>query len=378
LALTELVKQGNTSWLGKLEGAVAVIENDTCHFSVTGDAAIFLYRNQEATLISEGLADKDAATHPLKTFLEISSGKLLPGDTLLVSSPELFSLCSEELLLKNVSRMEGLAFARFVRTALVNELDLASSIIITIYEQEKPKSEPRRASLLEEASKINLQNVFSNSSFSSPLKSKNLGHKDSQDDAELQLNDGSEFSQTSSDYTDEKTGHIYVQGDTPEPNYQEPTRLRLALTEAWAAFTFTVHKNAKRWSKKSKRAALAGAEEFGNKASSLGVKSVHLTKKTSSQFVATSMAFMRSQKRRLKKKLARYQAARAIKKQTATLQSLNLTRIPQVTSSIFKETHITPQILPIQTDSSISPLEIPLSTIPFSQKIILIKLSSLL
>jgi hypothetical protein len=311
LALTELVKQGNTSWLGHLEGAVAVVENDTLHFSVTGDAAIFLYRNGEATLVSEGLADRDAASHPLKTFLEISSGKLLPGDTLLVSSPELFSLCSEELLLKNVSRMNTDAFVRFVRTALVNELDLASSTILTVHEAAKEKVASKRGTLLEEASKIKLQNVFSNASFQAPRKALVVEAPSTQAGETLPTE---EFREESGEYTDEKTGHIYVQGDTFGSPYQESSRLRLAMTETWAALSFTCKRGFKRWSKKSKKAALAGVVELSATAGVIKTKGVRSARQTSRHLLEASLSFLQDQKRTLRKFFLKQQAKRSAKK----------------------------------------------------------------
>lgn len=265
LALTELVKQGNTGWLGKLHGVVAVIENNNFHFSVTGDAAILLYRDSQVTLISEGLTDKDAATHPLKTFLEISSGALIAQDKILITSPELFTLCNTETLRKNAFRMDKNGFARFVRAALVNELPLGVSIIIDIDLAPVVVRPQKKAEALREESREKLQNVFSSTPFISsdtPISDERPSLEAVEEDEELLIEEG-ELPQ--SEYTDKKTGHIYVQGETHDDLYHEPSAWQLFLEEQLRPLLNTLGTTLKRFTKKSrkvvtKKAALVGVE----------------------------------------------------------------------------------------------------------------------
>lgn len=58
VALTELVKHGNISWLGKLHGALGILEKNHFHFSVTGEGSILLFRGDSCMEISEGLASR--------------------------------------------------------------------------------------------------------------------------------------------------------------------------------------------------------------------------------------------------------------------------------------------------------------------------------
>ena len=147
LALSEIVKNGDTRFMGRLHGVLAAIEDDRIHFSVTGNAAILLFRDGSLMDIGEGLASEDAATHPLKTFVEISSGQLLPGDCLLLVSPEIFTLFSPRELAQNARRLvpEG-RFVRFLETAMINELKTGSALVVTVAERKtRRKPEPKRA-----------------------------------------------------------------------------------------------------------------------------------------------------------------------------------------------------------------------------------------
>ncbi len=276
LALTELVKQGNTGWLGKLHGVVSVIENNNFHFSVTGDAAILLYRENQVTLISEGLADKDAATHPLKTFLEISSGSLNPEDKILITSPELFTLCEPEVLRRNAFRMDKNGFARYVRAALVNELPLGISIIIDLDvapAQPRPK---KKAEIFREESREKLQNVFSSTPF--------LPSDTPVSDERPPLEVPEEEDIAPIEYTDKKTGHIYVQGEMPSGRYTEPSSWHTFLEEyLWPAVE-AVSQFTKRLTKKSRKAVVKKVSLLGTEGKELGQTLWKLSREKGSHF----------------------------------------------------------------------------------------------
>ena len=303
LALTELVKQGNTAWLGKLNGVVSVTESNTFHFSVTGDASILLFREQQVTCISEGLADKDAALHPLKTFLEISSGALLPEDKVMITSPELFTICPLEILQKNAFRMDNSNFARFVRTALINELPLGVSIILDFQEaniQVIPKKKGRE---LREQSLEKLQNVFSGASFPGERKKAPTVIEEIEEEDVLE-------EEVQSEYTDQKTGHIYVQGDNVSHDFQEPTRFALFMQSFVFPTLAALSLSIKRASKKTRKQAFKQAGILSLEAKRIGEnflksskeKSLRLAKNTSKS-LQEKIAHLKetSQKRRQEK-----------------------------------------------------------------------------
>ena len=203
LALAELVKHGNVAWLGKLHGILCIFEKNNLHFSVTGEAKILLLRNNIFSEISEGLASPESSLHPIKTFVEVSSGRVMLHDKIILASPEIFTLLSLQDLEKHALRMDNERFAQFLRTALVNELDMAGAIIVDAYEG-KPVTLPKPP---KEHFPDTIQNVFSQKAFIPENRP-----------AETIVTPPVETAQglPSSEYIDSKTGHIYVQGDTPE------------------------------------------------------------------------------------------------------------------------------------------------------------------
>ncbi len=138
LALSELVKNGRTSWMGSLHGAIAVVEKDNIHFSATGEGKILLFRDGTLSDIGDGLASEEASVHPLKTFLEISSGRLTAKDCVLLATPEPLELFSPRDLERNASRLipEG-KFIRFLETAMINDLRAGAVVVLDAYEAER-------------------------------------------------------------------------------------------------------------------------------------------------------------------------------------------------------------------------------------------------
>ena len=205
LALAELVKHGNIAWLGKFHGVIGILEKNNIHFSATGEAKILLLRDRQLSEISAGLASEESSIHPIKTFSEVSSGRLMADDKIILTSPELFTLLSLEDVEKNALRMDSERFAQFLRTALTNELDLAGTIIIDITIG-KPVRPPKKKEINAEEP---LYNVFSQQTFIPNVRAE-------PENTPSQIAPPSE-------YTDSKTGHIYVQGGAPEKSRSHPS-----------------------------------------------------------------------------------------------------------------------------------------------------------
>lgn len=217
VALAEIVKHGNVSWLGHLHGALGAVSHNTIHFSVTGEGELYLARQENFHSISTGLADTGSEPHPLKTFTEVSSGELFDGDLVIALSPSVWSLFSPEELARSLNRLGPAGFEQFLRTALINELPVAAAAILLCsapVEVVKPlpvKKEPKKAP-------ANLENVWSGKTFSDALKA--TTRTDERD-----LKSTSENARE--EYTDSKTGHIYVQAsnenqfDVPESRWKE-------------------------------------------------------------------------------------------------------------------------------------------------------------
>lgn len=250
LALAELVKHGNVAWLGRFHGVIGSFEKGGLHFSATGEGSILLLRDGTLSDISEGLASDEASVHPIKTFTEISSGRLIRGDRIIFSSPELLRLFSTDDLLKNALRMDEGRFDQFLKTALVNELDMAGTIVMHIKEASPiAKKAPERKHEPSQTADA-VRNVFSQSAFSKKeTRSESIAEAVSEKEAR-------------NDYVDSKTGHIYVQGNDPVEPAAHPLieRLGLFAQELGASVRSSVGTQSK-WFRRTRKQLAIGAAE---------------------------------------------------------------------------------------------------------------------
>lgn len=202
LALSNLAEHGNISWLGKLNALIAVTEKNGLHLSQAGNASAFLLRSKILTDISEGLSPGDSEPNPLKTFVNVSSGRMEKNDKLIVTTSRIFDIFSLEEIKKSALRFSKKEFVQFLRTALGNELDRVAVLITDFDDKEIPiKKNP-----IKKSSKQSL-NAFSSEAFKE--KSANKDPDPQIEDANL--ND--EIKRAHSEFIDEKTGHIYIKED---------------------------------------------------------------------------------------------------------------------------------------------------------------------
>lgn len=89
--MAELAEQGNTAWIDNINSLIAVINDHDIHITQIGTAEAFLIRNKIISHITEGLSEKNDTKHPLNTYANISSGQMLNGDRIVMSTEHLFN-----------------------------------------------------------------------------------------------------------------------------------------------------------------------------------------------------------------------------------------------------------------------------------------------
>jgi hypothetical protein len=299
VALAEIVKHGNVSWLGHLHGALGAVSQNTLNFSVTGEGEIYLAREEALRSISEGLADTESEPHPLKTFTEVSSGDLFDGDLIFALSPSVWSLFSPEDLRRSLNRLGPAGFEQFLRTALVNELPIAAVALITCSAPvELQKPEKVQATLAKPAP--TLDNVWSDAPFNAAREAKQ---------SVKAAIDAAPLPEKREEYTDEKTGHIYVQASPDEAFEPDDNRWK----ERWTLFQHEFGTKMRGWSTASRKASRRIGKEstlaFGAVGSRLSLLRRSLARKVRS--LKRTLDENRATKRRAEEEAGRLQATEA-------------------------------------------------------------------
>ncbi len=204
LALSEVAKHGNVEWIGKLHASICVIEKNSIHFTVAGNAKIFLNRKKILTDIGEGLSSDENEPHPLKTFINVSSGRLEKEDRLIITCEDIFHVIKLADLKKNLERLTKPQFVQFLKTALSNELEMIATIVTDFEEAKKIPATKKMAAFNDDFQQEPI-NAFSNKSFPERNLASLANVDSNQSQEEL----------PPAEYTDKKTGHIYVQGGAP-------------------------------------------------------------------------------------------------------------------------------------------------------------------
>ena len=100
--LSELARRGLTGWYKKLNALISVYHKNEAYVSVTGSTSAFLLRENQFTNISDGVSS-GSKPHPLKTFVNLSSGALAEKDVIIFSTANLYNYISLEKLKRLLS-----------------------------------------------------------------------------------------------------------------------------------------------------------------------------------------------------------------------------------------------------------------------------------
>jgi len=146
LALSELARRGSVNWSGKINFAGGSLDKNNLHFSKLGTTAIFLLRGGAIADIGKGAGTEPEQVdpHPLKTFSDISSGKLEKGDCLIFATSDLAEIFSPEELRQNVARFSREEFPEIISASLASNSELAGTVIINMVPEEEIVTEVKK------------------------------------------------------------------------------------------------------------------------------------------------------------------------------------------------------------------------------------------
>ena len=101
--LAQITQNGETDWIGNLNGILGVLVENKMHIAQTGKCEAYIFRDGKINHLTYGLATNNIEAHPLKTFSNITSGELKSHDKVLLSSPDIYKHLSIDSLQQVIS-----------------------------------------------------------------------------------------------------------------------------------------------------------------------------------------------------------------------------------------------------------------------------------
>lgn len=125
--LATVTQNGETEWIGNLNGILATLVDESLILSSTGKTEAYLFRDGKINHLTYGMSDK-VEVHPLKTFSNIISGQLKAQDKVLVANKNLFQHLPLESLRQiitlNNASPAALQITKLLRKAKVKNVNL--------------------------------------------------------------------------------------------------------------------------------------------------------------------------------------------------------------------------------------------------------------
>ncbi len=142
-SLNSLAQKGENSWIGNLNSIIGlVIENDI-NIAQAGRFSGYIFRKSRISSLTENSHLKEEP-HPLKTFSDITQGRLVAGDRVVFGNIELYNHFSLDRIRKTVEELSANeALQEFYHALKRNKILTVNSIIIEAKSLEKMPDEAR-------------------------------------------------------------------------------------------------------------------------------------------------------------------------------------------------------------------------------------------
>jgi len=144
--LSDLAKQGNSEWLGKIHFICTTIAGQSIQFAQTGDPKTYLFRQGHFMDLSRKAIPNTRDPHPSKIFSNVVSGNIEAEDILIMATPQIEEIFSANGLKQLFISRPGLPDISDQINKVLREQEktrcLAILLLQTLQEPEPPASQP--------------------------------------------------------------------------------------------------------------------------------------------------------------------------------------------------------------------------------------------
>jgi len=121
--LNDFAQKGHKEWIGNLHFTAIASNKNRIHLGQTGEMIVRLFRGESASSISRKFQNQEAQ-EPAKTFSNIASGKIEPGDKIIVSTADIAEIATNQKIKELMSHQTTDGFYHY----LLNELKTSKKV----------------------------------------------------------------------------------------------------------------------------------------------------------------------------------------------------------------------------------------------------------
>jgi hypothetical protein len=172
--LADFAKKGHKEWIGNIDFSCIAFSKNSIHIAQAGNMLTLLFRGDSMTNIARKFSNKSKKSQPLKPFSNIASGSLEEDDKIIVSTPDILDITSNQKIKGLISQPTSEQLYEYLKDNLKKISSLACLILES---KSKPLVIEKKGPSIEKAPKIevlNLEMVFNSKSnkFNNIIKTK--------------------------------------------------------------------------------------------------------------------------------------------------------------------------------------------------------------
>jgi hypothetical protein len=136
LTLSDLAQHEIVNWIENINSVVGIISKDNFYFTQVDSGKILLIRDKLLSEITQKIeTGENDAVHPIKTFSELSFGKIQKDDKIIFTSKTIFDSFKKEELKRHSNVFSSQEFDNIFRSSLELEGKNVGSIVVNVTEK---------------------------------------------------------------------------------------------------------------------------------------------------------------------------------------------------------------------------------------------------
>lgn len=116
--LADFAKKGHKEWIGNIDFSCIAFSKNSIHIAQAGNMLTLLFRGDSMTNIARKFSNKSKKSQPLNPFSNIASGTLEEDDKIIVSTPDILDIVSNQKIKQLISNTDTEKLFNYIKNNL--------------------------------------------------------------------------------------------------------------------------------------------------------------------------------------------------------------------------------------------------------------------